>query len=102
MYSSPGARAARLKRFCWVQFEHFLPTNTMHYDANAERVTTLGDLKFSWAYTDYGVATADPRSDGGAAEAWLEQHGLAFPKRLARVRLFHYPPADRRTEVMLI
>lgn len=94
-----------VRRFCWIQFEHFLPTNAMHYDSDTTRVTSLGDLTFFydvWAYTDYSVAAADPRSDGAAAAALLADHGLSFPVRMARVRLFHYPTADRRSEVMVI
>ena len=32
----------------------------------------------------------------------LAQHNLAFPKRAARVRMFHLPTPDRRSELMII
>ena len=32
----------------------------------------------------------------------LLQHGLAFPKKAARARMFHLPTPDRRTELMII
>src|SRR5215471_1385165 len=100
-----ASRSGPAQRFCWVQFEHFLPTNTMHYESNAAGVTRLGDLSFEydvWAYADYSVATSDPRSDGAAAAALLAAHGFSFPGRVARVRLFHFTNADRRSEVMII
>ena len=34
--------------------------------------------------------------------SYLAQHNLSFPKRAARVRMFHLPTADRRTELMII
>jgi hypothetical protein len=100
-----GPRAGAVDRFCWVQFEHFLPTNTLKFDQNAGTVTELGDLSFQydvWAYLDYSISTEDPKSDGAAAAALLARHGLAFPSRVARVRLLNFPTADRRREVMII
>jgi hypothetical protein len=52
--------------------------------------------------SDYGVTNADPRSDGAAMAALLARHQLAFPGRVVRVRMFHLPTADRRTELMII
>jgi hypothetical protein len=93
-------------RFYWVQFEHFLPTNTLTYDYKADRTADIGSLQFiydvkSWA--DYAAMQAeDPVSDGAAIERLLAQHNLEFPKRTVRVRMFYLPTADRRTELMII
>jgi hypothetical protein len=100
-----GSATGPVDRFCWVQFEHFLPSNSLRYDSNSSATTTLGDLTFLydvWAYTDYSVSTADLKSDGAAAAALLAAHGLRFPTRVARVRLFYFPTPDRRREVMII
>jgi hypothetical protein len=43
----------------------------------------------------------DPHSDGGAIGRLLAEHHLAFPQKL-RVRLFHRPPPDHRTELMIM
>jgi hypothetical protein len=46
----------RVRRFFWVQFEHFLPSNREHYDYKPLRQTTIDDLTFicdSKLYADY-------------------------------------------------
>jgi hypothetical protein len=91
--------------FYWVQFEHFLPTNQYTYDYKPDRTTDIGGLQFIYdvkSFTDYTVTLRDPRSDGAAIASLLARHNLAFPKRAARVRMFHLPTPDRRTELMII
>ena len=93
-------------RFYWVQFEHFFPTNTYKYDYPADHTTDIDGLQFIYdvkSWPDYAALQADdPASDGAAIERLLAQHNLAFPKKAARVRMFHLPTADRRTELMII
>jgi hypothetical protein len=95
-----------VERFYWVQFEHFLPTNTHIYDYAADRTTDIGGLRFIYdvkSWPDYAALQADdPASDGAALERLLAAHNLAFPKRAVRVRMFHLPTPDRRTELMII
>jgi hypothetical protein len=95
-----------VERFYWVQFEHFLPTNTRTYDYAADRATGLGGLQFIYdvkSWPDYVTMQADdPASDGAAIERLLGAHNLAFPKRVVRVRMFHLPTPDHRTELMII
>jgi hypothetical protein len=100
-----GAKSGPVQRFYWVQFEHYLPTNSDTYDYRPERTTDIGGMQFIYdvrAFTDYGGAERDPRSDGAAIARLLAQHDLAFPSRMARVRMFHLPSADRRSELMII
>jgi len=100
-----GPTSGAIERFYWVQFEHFLPSNTHTYDYRPTRTTDIGGLQFIYdvmALPDYGISMTDPRSDGAAMVALLAQHHLAFPTRVARVRMFHLPTADRRTELMII
>jgi hypothetical protein len=40
--------------------------------------------------------------DGAAMTRLLAEHNLVFPKKTARVRMFHLPTPDRRTELMII
>jgi hypothetical protein len=105
LFVKPG-RHASIKRFYWVQFEHFLPSNTYTYNYPADRTVDLGALRFVYdvkSFSDYAVMqTDDPASDGAAISKLLAQHNLAFPKKAARVRMFHLPTTDRRTEVMII
>jgi len=95
-----------VERFYWVQFEHFLPSNTMTYQYPFDRTTDVGDLRFIYdvkSFTDYDAMQAeDPRSDGAAIRKLLAQQNLSFPKKAARVRMFYFPTPDRRTELMII
>jgi len=101
-----GAESGPVQAFYWVQFEHFLPTNKMTYDYDFNLSTEIGGLKFIYdvkSFPDYaGMQAEDPRSDGAALAHLLSQHSLAFPKRAARIRMFHLPTSDRRTELMII
>jgi len=95
-----------VESFYWIQFEHFLPSNKYTYDYPADRTADFGALRFSYdvkSFSDYNLMQADdPRSDGAAIRKLLSEHNLAFPKKAARVRMFHLPTADRRTELMII
>ena len=95
-----------VERFYWVQFEHFFPTNSYKYDYPADRTTDIGGLQFIYdvkSWPDYAALQAeDPASDGAAIARLLAQHNLAFPKKAVRVRMFHLPTPDRRTELMII
>jgi hypothetical protein len=95
-----------VERFYWVQFEHFFPTNTSTYDYRPDRTTKIDGLQFIYdikSWPDYAaMQIEDPASDGAAIARLLSQHGLSFPKRAVRVRMFHLPAPDRRTELMII
>lgn len=95
-----------VERFYWVQFEHFLPTNKHTYDYRPDRTTDIGGLRFIYdvkSWPDY-VANQqeDPASDGAAMARLLDEHNLVFPKKTVRVRMFHLPTPNRRTELMII
>ena len=95
-----------VNQFYWVQFEHFLPTNNRTYDYVPKRTTEMGGLEFIYdvkSWPDYVTMQAeDPASDGAAVERLLAKHQLSFPHRTVRVRMFHFPSADRRAELMII
>jgi hypothetical protein len=101
-----GAASGPVQAFYWVQFEHLLPTNKMTYDYKFDYSADLGGLPFIYdvkSFPDYAAMQAeDPGSDGAALARLLAQHNLAFPKRAARVRMFHLPTPDHRTELMII
>jgi hypothetical protein len=95
-----------VEKFYWVQFEHFLPTNTRTYDYSPDRTTQIGGMSFIYdvkSWPDYAALQAeDPQSDGAAVEHLLANHSLAFPKQAVRVRMFYLPAPDRRSELMII
>lgn len=93
-------------RFCWLQFEHYLPTNNGTYNYAPKRTIEIGGLKFIYnvnAWPNYAaLLTEDSASDGAAIGRLLRQHHLSFPDKAVHVRMFHLPSADRRTELMVI
>ena len=101
-----GENSGMVRSFCWIQFEHFLPSNTRTYDYAFNRTVEIGSLQFIYdvkSFPDYAAMQAeDPASDGAAIGKLLAQHSLAFPQKAARVRMVHLPTADRRTELMII
>ena len=101
-----GPSGGPIERFYWVQFEHFLPSNAYTYNYPPFRNADISGLQFIYdvkALSHYrDAATDDPRSDGAAMAALLARHQLSFPGRVVRVRMFHLPTADRRTELMII
>lgn len=95
-----------VQRFYWIQFEHFLPSNTHTYDYAPTRTVEIGGLTFVYdakSWPQYkSMQAEDAGSDGAAIEKLLEQHGLSFPARTVRVRMFHLPAPDHRSELMII
>ena len=94
-----------VERFYWVQFEHRLPTDKHTYRYQG-RTTDISEFSFIYdtrSWPDYAANNAvDPGSDGAAIGRLLAEHSLRFPDRVARVRMFHLPTPDRRTELMII
>jgi len=92
--------------FYWVQFEHRVPSDKHSYNYPADHTTDIGRLDFvydvkSWPDLASNLK-ADPASDGAAISRLAEKSDLKFPERAARIRMFHLPTPDRRTELMII
>ena len=92
--------------FYWVQFEHRVPSDTHTYNYPADHTTDIGGLNFVYdakSWPDYAVMQMeDPQSDGAAISHLAEKNNMKFPQRAARIRMFHLPTPDRRTELMII
>ena len=96
-----------IRRFFWVQFEHYHPDNTYTYDYSGipqrpvqiGRLTFGGDVRVSERYF-----TMDdrPGSDSRAAENFLRAKGFRLDGTFVTLRLFHLPDATRRRELMII
>lgn len=101
-----ASKGGNVERFYWVQFEHFLPSNSRTYDYSSDHKTKIGTTEFLYdvkTWPEYASMQAeDPQSDGAAVVRLLARHGLRFPRRTVRVRMFHFPSADRRSELMII
>lgn len=100
-------RDGRVRRFYWVQFEGYLPTNTHTYDYSGVKETiNLGGLDFvtdAVAVNIAQVRAQRPDSDGARARAFLEGKGYRFAGHdFAFRRLVHLTDATRRDELMII
>lgn len=92
--------------FYWVQFEHRVPADQHTYNYPADHSTEIGGLGFvydvkSWPNYAAGMLD-DPASDGAAISHLLAKSNQNFPQRAARIRMFHLPTPDKRTELMII
>jgi hypothetical protein len=98
-------RHNQVRRFYWIQFEHYLPDNNDHYDYSAARTIEIGGLTFicdTKVYTDYAGLRPDPESDGGKGRSLLASRGFLLPRAAIRARLIHLPGNDNRSELMII
>jgi len=105
LFIKPGKKDV-IDAFYWVQFEHRVPSDKHTYNYPADHTTDIGGLSFvydvkSWPDFDTELM-ADPASDGAAISGLLAESKLKFPDRATRVRMFHLPTPDRRTELMII
>jgi len=97
----------RVKRFYWVQFEGYLPSNTHAYDYKQKvpRSVQIGGLEFiADAYPrNIKANPGRPDSDGTRARTFLESKGYRMASDdLLSQRLVHLVDETRRNELMVI
>jgi len=101
-----GGSKGVIDAFYWIQFEHRMPADKHTYDYQLGHNTDIGGLSFVYdvkAWPDYStMQNDDPQSDSAAISRLLAKSNLKFPARAARVRMFHLPTPDHRTELMII
>jgi hypothetical protein len=106
LFVKPRKESVVIDAFYWVQFEHRLPSDTNTYNYSSDHTTDIGGLNFVYdvkSWPDYATMQLDdPKSDSAAITRLLEESKLKFPSRTARIRMFHLPTPDRRTELMII
>ena len=98
-------KEGRVKRFYWIQFEGYLPTNTHTYRYKANKVVNLGGLDFiADAHAVNIKANPSPaNSDGSKARAFLENKGYRIAgDDLLMQRLVHLVDEAKRNELMII
>lgn len=96
-----------IRRFYWVQFEHYYPTTSYTYDFSGMnlkpvplgRLAFLGDVRVR---DNYFTMDQRPGSDSKAAETFLRANGFKLDGTFATLRLFHLPDSTRRRELMII
>lgn len=101
-----GGKNGVIDAFYWIQFEHRVPGDQHTYDYQLGHTTDIGGLSFVYdvkSWPEYAtMQNEDPKSDGAAITRLLAKSNLKFPSRAARIRMFHLPTPDRRTELMII
>ena len=96
----------RIKRFYWIQFEGYLPTNTHTYNYKSNHTADIGDFRFFVDTYARSVKPGDPgrpNSDGAYTRAFLASKGFQMPgPELVYVRLVHMTDETKRNELMII
>jgi len=95
----------RMKRFFWVQFEGYLPTNTNSYNYKSPKIVNAGGFDF---FADVYPRSLKgdlgrPDSDGNRARAFLSAKGLKMiGTEFMSQRLVHIVDQAKRNELMII
>jgi hypothetical protein len=95
----------RIKRFFWVQFEGYLPTNTHSYNYKSPKIVNAGGFDF---FADVYPRSLKgdlgrPDSDGNRARAFLSAKGLKMiGTEFISQRLVHMVDQAKRNELMII
>ena len=94
-----------MKRFYWIQFEGYLPTNTHSYNYKSPKTVNVGGLDFfadSYAWSLAG-GERRPDSDGAKARAFLAAKGFKMKSTdVLGQRLVNMADAAKRNELMII
>lgn len=96
-----------IRRFYWIQFEHYYPDNTDTYDYSgiAQKPVAIGRLAFQGdvrVSPNFFTMDDRPDSDSKAATDLLRAEGFKLDGTFVTLRLFHLPDATRRRELMII
>ena len=98
-------KQGRVKRFYWVQFEGYLPTNTHAYQYKADKTVNIGGLEFiADAYArNIKANPGRPDSDGARARVFLESKGYKMASDdVLMQRLVYMVDEAKRNELMII
>jgi hypothetical protein len=98
-------KQGRVKRFYWVQFEGYLPTNTHAYNYKANKTVNIGGLEFiADAYPrNLKANPSRPNSDGARAREFLESKGYKMASDdVLMQRLVYMVDEAKRNELMII
>ncbi len=95
----------RIKRFYWIQFEGYLPSNNHSYNYKANKTIKLAGLDFVADAFAINIKTNLGRSDsdGNRARTFLESKGYRMKSNdLMLQRLVHLIDKEKRNELMII
>jgi len=94
----------KIRRFYWVQFEGYLPSNKHTYRYNSKTKAKLGPLEF---FADASARKINqqgrPDSDGAKAQAYFASKGYQMAGTdVLTQRLVHLTDDTKRDELMII
>ncbi len=94
----------KIRRFYWVQYEGYLPSNKHTYRYNSKTKAKLGPREF---FADAGARKINqqgrPDSDGAKAQAFLASKGYTMMRTdVLTQRLVHLTDDTKRDELMII
>ena len=94
-----------IKRFYWVQFEGYLPSNTHTYNYKSPKMVNIGGLDF-FADTYFVNAKTNPSrpdSDGSRMQTFLKSKGCSIAgDDVMLQRLVYMADEGKRNELMII
>lgn len=96
-----------IRRFYWIQFEHYYPSNSHTYDYGGIKQTTLkfGPIDFLADTTidpEYFTGGNQPGSDSEATQKFLEGKDYKVDGKFVRTRMFYLTDSTKRKELMVI
>lgn len=102
-----AAPDSSIRRFYWIQFEHYYPDNTHTYDygwapfhpVTVGRLPFVGDVRVR---DHYFTMDQRPGSDSKAAEEFLRGRGYKLDGTFVVLRIFNLPDTTRRRELMIL
>jgi hypothetical protein len=98
-------KEGRIKRFYWVQFEGYLPTNTHSYNYKSPKIVNIGGFDFFADAFPRSLKenTGRPDSDANRARAFLASKGFKMGgTEVLSQRLVHLVDQAKRNELMII
>ena len=96
-----------IRRFYWIQFEHYYPSNGHTYDYGGinQKALKFGPIDFladTKIDPEYFTGGNQPGSDSEAAQKFLEGKGYKVAGRFVRTRMFYLTDSSKRKELMVI
>lgn len=96
-----------IRRFYWIQFEHYYPSNSHSYDYGGIKQKTLkfGPINFladTKIDPEYFTGGNQPGSDSEAGRKFLEGKGYKVTGKFVRTRMFYLTDSSKRKELMII
>jgi hypothetical protein len=96
-----------IRRFYWIQFEHYYPSNSKTYDYSGirQKILKFGPVDFQADTTidpEFFTGGNQPGSDSEATQKFLEGKGYKVAGKFVRTRMLYLTDSSKRKELMVI